>query len=98
MTSRCSRNEPRSFEENEEDSTRERRRTNLIYRQIEKKNKIERYKILTGKHFKRFTCVDRKSTLMTTSDNNIHDNEILPYALYIFGPKSGLTKKSGNLQ
>ena len=77
MTSR-SRNEPRSFEENE-DSTRERRRTNLIYRQIEKKNKIERYK-------------------MTTSDNNIHDNETLPYALYIFGPKSGLTKKSGNLQ
>ena len=65
MTSRCSRNEPRSFEENE-DSTRERRRTNLIYRQIEKKNKIERYKILTGKHFKRFTRVDRKSTLMTT--------------------------------
>ena len=98
MTSRCSRNEPRSFEENEEDSTRERRRTNLIYRQIEKKNKIERYKILTGNHFKRFTCVDRKSTLMTTSDNNIHDNKTLPYALYIFGPKSGLTKKSGNLQ
>ena len=35
---------------------------------------------------------------MTTSDNNIHYNETLPYALYIFGPKSGLTKKSGNLQ
>lgn len=34
---------------------------------------------------------------MIPSDHNIHDNKTLPYALYIFGPRSGLTKKSGNL-